>query len=447
MSPTAILWSLMYVLFASSAIVHPMFGVLGYLLEYYMRPALRWWGDDLPQLRYNLIIALILGGTFLLRRSSLRQVVKTSNLALRWQLALLVVMLVVSFTVAIDRSLSIEWVTEWTKMSILFPMVAAAVIRTRRDLTWFLVAHMLGAWQWGWDAWNDPHRSQGRLMQVGSGDTFNDNEAAAHLVTVVPIALIHLAATPNVAIRGLALIALPFIVNTIILCNSRGAMLGMVGAGVAGIALIRSGYRSRTVGGLVMMGVVVLALADNQFITRQQTTTDPQDNSAQSRLITWKGALELVKDHPLGTGGRGFHLLSPIYIPGIVEAHDGDLRAPHNSYAMAACEWGILGFACYIGIYASAFLNLRRVKTGSALDTDNFFYWRAFALQLGLIAFLIAGAFTDRVYAEAGYWLVALSYALLRVQRTDQAEAQGRTSDPLAHGLSHCAIEPGISRT
>ena len=30
---------------------------------------------------------------------------------------------------------------------------------------------------------------------------------------------------------------------------------------------------------------------------------------------------------------------------------------------------------------------------------------------------------TDRLYAEAGYWVVGLSYALLRIQRTDLAEA------------------------
>jgi hypothetical protein len=53
---------------------------------------------------------------------------------------------------------------------------------------------------------------------------------------------------------------------------------------------------------------------------------------------------------------------------------------------------------------------------------QGFFYWRALAIQLGLIAYLVAGTFTDRVYAEAGYWLVGLSYALYRVQRTDQEE-------------------------
>ena len=87
---------------------------------------------------------------------------------------------------------------------------------------------------------------------------------------------------------------------------------------------------------------------------------------------------------------------------------------------MVASEWGIAGLIAYLGIYGSAFLNLSRVKR-SAVD-QTYFYWRALAVQLALVAFLVAGAFTDRLYAEAGYWMVGLSYALLRLQRTEQAE-------------------------
>ena len=66
---------------------------------------------------------------------------------------------------------------------------------------------------------------------------------------------------------------------------------------------------------------------------------------------------------------------------------------------------------------------LRRVKSSMNPRENGFYYWRALAIQLALVAFLVAATFTDRLYAEAGYWMVSLSYALYRMQRADIAEA------------------------
>lgn len=448
MSLTALVWALAYIFFAATSVLHPMFGVLGYLLEYYMRPALKWWGDELPVLRYNLIISIILAVTFLLRRGSLRQMVATPNLPVRWLAVLLCTMVAVTATVALSVDISIEWITDWTKMSLIFPWLMAGVIRSRSEFNAFAVAHMLGGFHWGWEAWNNPHRQAGRLMSVGSGDTLSDNAAAAHLLTILPFSVIH-TATEKGWLRLVGLLSLPFVVNTIVLCNSRGSMLGLVTAGVMAGLLIKWGYRLRVLAGVVVVAGLILALADDQFITRQQTTTDPTDNSAQSRLVTWKGAYELVKDRPFGAGGRGFHQLSPIYIPDIVAAHGGDLRAPHNTYAMVASEWGIVGLICYLGVFGAAFLNLSRIKRASRPDERGYFYWRAFGMQLALIAFMVAGSTTDRLYSEAGYWLVALSWALLRIQRTEHAAID--TQQPLVPSPSDTTrdvtspLEPGIA--
>jgi O-antigen ligase len=135
------------------------------------------------------------------------------------------------------------------------------------------------------------------------------------------------------------------------------------------------------------------------------------------------GALRLIQDRPLGAGGNGFDLLSPVYIPEVVAAHGGDLRAPHNTWAQVTSEWGILGLICYVGIYASAFVALSRVKRSVTLHEHSFTYWRALAVQLALVAFLVASTFTDRTYAEAGYWMVGLAFALYRIQGADIAEA------------------------
>lgn len=443
MSFTALLWAILYgVAIVCSLLINPLFAALGYLLEYYMRPELKWWGDELPVLRYNLIMSIVLGMAFVLHRNSLRQMQGVPNPALRWLLALAAIMLLVTSTVAVDTSISWNWMVQWVKMAIIFPLLVVGVVRTRNAFNFFIVAHMLGAFWWGWEAWTDPTREQGRLLNIGSGDTLNDNGAAAHLLTVLPFTVIYLLTEKDTRLRAVALIALPFVVNTLILCNSRGSMVGLAAATVASLFLVRSGRRLRLAGVIAGMLTVGILLADDTFITRQQTTADyEEDGAAQERLSSWKGAYALVQDHPLGAGGRGFHLFSPIYIPDIVEGHSGDLRAPHNTWAMVASEWGILGFICYLGFYASAFLMLARIKRrGKDNEEEAFYYWRALAIQLALVAFLVASTFTDRLYAEAGYWMIGLSYALYRMQLTERAEARtaatvpqetGRVSGPL----------------
>lgn len=423
MSLTALTWLVLYCAAAVFTFVNPVFGALGYLLEYYMRPELRWWGDELPPLRWNLIISLAFGASFLLRRSSLPEVPALPNVAAKWLVAMASVMAVVTCTVALNFEVSLDWSTQWVKMALIFPLLLTGVLRTRNAFNLFVLVNMLGAFNWGWEAWMDPKRSQGRLMNVGSGDSFNDNEASAHLLTILPLIVVYLFAEKDKRLRAVALIALPFVVNTLILCNSRGAMVGLAAAVVVALLTIRSGFRMRALAGVVALLIVGFSLADQTFLTRQQTTANyKEDGSAQGRLDTWAGGLRLLMDYPLGAGGRGFHMLSPAYIPDIVAAHGGDPRAPHNTYVMVPAEWGLAGLVCFLGLYASAFLMLRKVKKRSGQD-DNFYYWRAFAIQSSLVAYLVASVFADRLYGEAGYWLIALSYALLRMQAAEQSVA------------------------
>lgn len=441
MSITALTWAILYCgAIAAALMVNPLFGALGYLLEYYMRPELKWWGDELPSLRYNLIISMTLGVTFLLRRSTLREMVDVPVAPIRWLVSLGVVMVLVTLTVAVNREVSWGWTVQWWKMALIFPLLIYGVVRTRNAFNLFIATHVLGALWWGWQAYTDPKRQHGRLMNIGSGDSLDDNGAAAHLLTVLPFIAILILTEKDKRLRWIAVAAAPLVINTLILCNSRGSMLGLLVAMAAALFLIKTGYRARMVWAGVAVVTAFFLLADQQFISRQQTTASyEKDGSANERLITWQAAFQLVKDRPLGSGGRGFHFLSPVYIPEIVAAHGGEMRAPHNSYAMVASEWGVLGLICYLGFYFSVLSMMQEVKKRAGPAEGGFFYWRAMAIQLAIIAFLVAGTFSDRVYAEAGYWMFGLACALRRIQATDQAEAAAPV-EAAAPAAAHPAI-------
>src|SRR5688572_1826381 len=325
MALSALGWLGLYCLAACLTFVHPVFGMLGYFVEYYRRPELQWWRRHVPNWRWNLIISVLWGVSFLLRRSSLRPLRPIRNLSLPWLVSLGVLMVVVTLAFAVAPAQSEHWTIQWTKLALIVPLLMIGSIRTRAHFNMYVAANMLGALWWGYDAWVDPQRDSGRLMNVGSGDSLHDNAASVHLLTILPLALVYLLAEKEKWLRILALVASPFIVNTLILCNSRGAMVALLTSGCAGLFLIRRGYRVRFAAAGLAAIVAFLLLADDQFITRQQTTSQYEtDGSARNRLASWEGGLALVSDRPLGSGGRGFHTLSPIYIPDIVEAYDGE---------------------------------------------------------------------------------------------------------------------------
>jgi O-antigen ligase len=184
------------------------------------------------------------------------------------------------------------------------------------------------------------------------------------------------------------------------------------------------------------------ALADPEFISRQQTTTNfEQDGSAQSRLSTWRGSLDLFRDYPLGAGGRGFALLSPQYIPDVVAANNGQRRAPHNTVVLILAEWGIAGLVLFAGFLTSTYLVLRDIRK-RALQQDFWFY-RSVAVAASLTGLLVSCAFSDRLYAEAPFWMAALAITLNRLHL--KALEMVPEAGLLAPGHSAGAVAPSWS--
>ena len=422
MPKMTLLWLLLYMGAGLFSFVNPIYGLLGYLLEYHLRPRLHWWGAVLPDFRWNLMIALVLGASYVLRSGSLPTLPSVKNPALKWLLALGLLMIPVTLVLAVrpDRSFEFVW-RFWTYIVVYLLIIG--IVRTRWAFDAFFAACIAGATIWGWNAYVDPARNAGRLAMVGSSDTLNDNLAAGHLLTILPMLMVYLLTKRGIVWRGSSLFALAFIVNLFILCNSRGATLGLGVALVASLALVRSGQRIRWATLAIVTPVVLgVLLADKAFIDRQQTTSRyEQDASATGRLVSWQGAWRLLQDHPFGAGGRGFHELSPIYIAEVVDEHEGELRSPHNTYALVASEWGFLGLALFLGFIGSSWLVCGRVRKLGLEPGDSYFYYRGMALQLGLLGTMTAATFSDRFYGESIYWICAMGIALSRIQAGERA--------------------------
>jgi O-antigen ligase len=426
-SLTAALWLVAYIGGLLASFAHPAFGFLTYIFEYYVRPSENWWGRAIPFSRTSLVAGAVFGLTLLLHRSSLRKLLPSFNLAMPFAILMALNVPIVSLW-AVDANLNARWgMTLLDHLMIYFLIIG--VVRQILLFDAFAMLHMAGAAWWGFGAIG-ARRQAGRLEGVGSSDSMGANPGAMQLLTVLPFILVYMLTGNNQRLRIVAMVAFPLVVNLFVLFNSRGAVLGLCFAAAAALVLVKGTTRLKALAGAAVVAGAIFALADPQFIARQQSTATAaeDDNSAMTRLESWKQALRLIADHPFGTGGRGFHVLSPQYIPNIVARAGGEGRSVHNTYLQIAAEWGLQGLVFYLGFIGSTLWMLHRMHY--KCPRDNPWFYRAIALETALLGSMVAAVFGDRLYGESIYWLCALSYAAKRTFETDLAEAAEQLPAP-----------------
>jgi len=109
-----------------------------------------------------------------------------------------------------------------------------------------------------------------------------------------------------------------------------------------------------------------------------------QDASTSARLLLWKSAAEIAKDHPLtGTGWGTFVAQYPAYRDPRENTTAGVYA--HNDYVQLAAEGGIPALVLMLGILAGLLLQLKR----SLAFKENLHALEATGLLLGCLALFI----------------------------------------------------------
>ena len=421
MSKTALVWVIGLITGTVLSFQEPVFGFLIYLWEYYNHPPLRWWVHEVPNWRWSLLVASIflasytVSGKTIFRREIFR------HRSTQWLALFLIIAGIDTILVAVDPARSRGYVLDLAKLTLLYCLIIG-VVDDFKKYQWVVTALILGALWWGVNAHMNPHFTAGRLERIGGPDSFNDNEVSAHVIPMLPFLALYFW-YGNKWQRIIALVAAPFIVNMLILTNSRGAMVGIMLAAVAGVLLTDWRLRMRMAVLALLFLPLGLRLVDQKFIDREftlvqfaeagtTTTAIAEDGAANDRILSWAGALNLIGDRPFGVGGGGYNFLSPIYAREVVEEHQGQERAVHNTYLWAAADWGIPGFIALMGFITSGLLSLHRIRRQTRNERLKL---ESLALEVGLIAFLGAAFFVNRMYAEILYWLIALAAALTNI--------------------------------
>jgi O-antigen ligase len=237
-------------------------------------------------------------------------------------------------------------------------------------------------------------------------------------------------------IRWASFIAMPFLLNTMVLAGSRGAFVALLAAGAA-LWYLKPEKHRRIFYAYAALGVVLFFMLANQiFWGRVDTITavaqqDVEvDRSAESRLVLVAAQWQMAKRYPFGAGHRGTAVLSPQYLDPLYlsrtyvggKAVIGQ-RSSHNTFMTALVEQGIPGAVLYISLWvwvARTLAQLRRLQKQADLSE---YALLAAAVGGALALVFVAGQFVDYLKAEVQVWLVVVLTVLLQLERRRAAES------------------------
>ena len=294
---------------------------------------------------------------------------------------------------------------------LLFLPFVLVTVRTHDDLKRVLTALVLSLVFVFPYAIRQMYRFDSRLG-VGLYET---NYFAANLLLVIPLAFALARQQRSGAKKlGLALGGLVLVLS-LLLTSSRGGFLGLLVAGLIfayrrrGIVAAAGLFAALVVGAFTFSDLGTRAIA-----TLTEDTSAPAGLEASNRAhvaLFWAG-LQMVAEAPLtGVGPDRFRELSHLYT-GL-----GRSYVAHNSYLEIAAELGLPVLAIFLAMTFTTFTAFgRAAKLRGDRQAFELAQW-ADALRIGLVGFLVAGAFISAQY-EKRFWIVVfLSIVVDRLAR------------------------------
>jgi len=398
---------------AATILVDVSWGIYLYQMQYFLNPIERWWYSERPHLRYSLIVSIFILISFVFR-SNRYAVNKLFDMPqTKWLMIFLIMMIATSFW-AVWPEKHLLFLQNHIKLMV-FIAIAYKTIDTPVKFERMIWAFLIGNFYIGWESHNLGRTGFGRLEETGPADTGGDgNCTAAILLTAVPLLLFYIFKGKYWQ-RGLSLIFMAYILDSIVLINSRGAFLGLSVSLAYLIACYsvtkKIVFKDRLKMILfIFIGIgLFLYLTDATFWERMATITKEagEEKGGGGRMFYWIKTFDLVAQHPFGVGGWGYQYLSPQFIPNEMLTNDViglRRRAEHSTYFQCFAEYGYLGIPVFTGMVLSNFLLMRKCKRQLAAKNDLYYYYMGTAILAGLIGYLSAATFLSLLYPEMLYW-------------------------------------------
>jgi hypothetical protein len=432
MSLTAAIWAGLFVLLPALSVARAGWAIPLYMLTFFAAPQLWWWGDQLPDLRYSLTSGFVLVAAAILGQTQPREGLRHFGIVQWATIGIVVNAALVHAFLAAGPSHSQAELIELAKFCLLFVLMSS-VIKTKADLRLAFIAMALGAGYIGYEVTINERGefSGGRLEGVGAPGADTANSLASLMMTTLPFTG-SLLSQSGITLKALVAITAPLALNVIILCNSRGAFLALIGSGISFVMISRGQTRKNALKALALGAVALyMLMGDPEILQRFATTfsgAEERDASASSRLEFWRAGWELLKDRPLGAGGGAFkYVLGERYLREFTTQVDS--RSLHNGYLTIATNWGVQGLVLHLVFVLAAMVAAYRTseacrRAGLAHDA-----LMGICVIVGGISLLIGSVFGSFLPNEWCYWLVAYLVRYSEIYKPEASEALSRQAE------------------
>ena len=417
----------LFLLCAGGALVLPCLGVYGYIADYCIGPASQWWEAPFSGLgiRYSLTLALATAIGMLLQRDKLRF---GESFLQRQEVLMLLFLGIVWLSIFMGVETFGRYTTvdhpsvKFTKI-VVFALMMTHIITDKRKLDGLLWIFVIASLILGLQAWDLPRRAfeGGRLEGIGGADFAESNFFAAFMAAMLPIIGIQLLRSKWFG-KAVCAVSAAFTANAIVLCRSRGAVVGIAAGVITACLFAPKKHRKKIAVGLVLGIMGGIYVSDPQFLERATTimrSDDQRDESTASRLQLWRAGAEMFADNPFGIGIGNWYQTIEYYLPGYVR------KDCHNTYVKCAVELGVQGILVYVLFIFTAFLQLRRVRKISATlpqSVGDDIVLCSFGLTILLAIILTCGLTITMIYTEFIWILLMLPVCLYRVMENVMAD-------------------------
>lgn len=428
MGITTIIFVAVYAIGIVLTLRNPFYGIALYIFEWHNHPPYWWWGDSLPDLRWSFLIVLLIMISIVINRNKIPKLKGADYKPVIWLLLMLVNVYFVNQFLAINPHASSTKLADWFKL-IVYYFLIVYLIRSPRDYRLVIWVIILCVGNFGKYAFQEgSHRNTGLSAPGATGG----NPIANHVMTTLPFFGVYFLSGKKWQ-KAIIILLAPFVLNLIILEDSRSAFVGILTIAFVAIIVTSGRMRIKFILAMALGAILFFNLTNQQFWDRMNTifgfTGETEgtivEEKPDNRIYLWKGAIRVLGDYPAGTGGSGFNELMMDYVPELAARYAGEEsgRTVHNTILNVATEWGIQGLIIYLGFLIHSLIVMIKTKKYAYLTRNpSFYYLNSIALQMGLIGNIVAGLTHNHQYMEIVFWLCGFAVALRNMQKNEIVE-------------------------
>jgi probable O-glycosylation ligase (exosortase A-associated) len=407
------------------ALMRPWIGVLAWAWVGYMNPHRLGWGfsRDFPA-------ALLVGAAVLIGL-----LIARDRKAIPWNREMGILALLAAyftFTTLFAMAPDAAW-HQWDKVMkiLLMTFVSTMLIYGKDRIHALLMVTALSIGFFGLKGGIFTFLTGGHHRIYGPGGSFiaDNNSLGLAMIMVLPLLFFLAREESRKWLRRLLYATAAFTVVSVIFTYSRGALLGL--AAIAPFLLLKTRKKALVTLFLVPAVWLVAEFAPPELYGRARSIqTYEQDMSSMQRLQAWSVAWNVAKAHPFTGGGFNLAYLDDAawlsYADRQYDQWGNVARAAHSIYFQVLGDHGFVALGLFLALILSTLLSLRRIKREAAHDPSTAWLANyASSVQIGLVGFMVSGAFLSLAYFDLFYSYVALTAIMSRELAARETAPEG----------------------